>query len=286
MIQNFETMKIDSVLDMDLYLDAFFAASEEKELDMNPDSCKGMLDGFFKELQNNQRMMATDTTGAVLPFEPSQSTIDSVSYLLGADFGKGLTNSFKTDGLDSVLNVKLVVDGFVSALKKDELKLQTEENKPLLDVFFAKLRADKEKEEAAKLEAEFGDVKAAGEEYLAQNRGNSDVVETASGLQYEILVEGHGAKPTFANTVKVHYHGTLVDGTVFDSSVDKGEPATFPVGRVIPGWTEALQLMPVGSKWKLSIPYSIAYGTTPRPGGVIRPFDALIFEVELLEIVK
>jgi FKBP-type peptidyl-prolyl cis-trans isomerase FklB len=131
---------------------------------------------------------------------------------------------------------------------------------------------------------EHGDKKRAGEEFLAKNKGLEEVTTTASGLQYEVITEGKGAIPTFNDKVKVHYHGTFVDGTVFDSSVDRGEPSTFGVGQVIKGWTEALQLMPVGSKWKLYIPYDIAYGAQGR--GSIPPFSMLIFEVELLEIVK
>ncbi|NJK86535.1 MAG: FKBP-type peptidyl-prolyl cis-trans isomerase [Bacteroidales bacterium] len=106
----------------------------------------------------------------------------------------------------------------------------------------------------------------------------------SSGLQYTILQEGNGPRPNASDMVKVHYTGTLIDGTKFDSSIDRGEPATFRVGGVIKGWTEALQLMPVGSKWKLFIPENLAYGANPQPNSPIPPFATLIFEVELLEI--
>ena len=129
---------------------------------------------------------------------------------------------------------------------------------------------------------QFGPNKEAGEQFLAANALREEVTTTESGLQYEILEEGTGPKPTETDRVKVHYHGTLVDGTVFDSSVDRGEPATFGVNGVIAGWTEALQLMPVGSKWKLYIPYELAYGERGNSG--IQPYSALIFEVELLGI--
>jgi FKBP-type peptidyl-prolyl cis-trans isomerase FklB len=119
---------------------------------------------------------------------------------------------------------------------------------------------------------------------MSENGSREGVVTLPSGLQYEILTEGKGAIPTDTDRVKVHYHGTLIDGTVFDSSVERGEPATFGVTQVIAGWTEALQLMPVGSKWKLYIPYDLAYGSSDR--GSIKPFSNLIFEVELIGIEK
>ncbi len=123
---------------------------------------------------------------------------------------------------------------------------------------------------------------AAGEAFLAENGAREGVVTTESGLQYEIIVEGDGAKPTAADTVTTHYHGTFIDGDVFDSSVDRGQPASFPVSGVISGWTEALQLMSVGSKWRLYVPAGLAYGSQPR--GSIPPNSTLIFDVELLEI--
>ena len=124
---------------------------------------------------------------------------------------------------------------------------------------------------------------AEGEKFLADNAKREGVKTTASGLQYEIIKAGEGAKPTANDTVTVHYHGTLINGKVFDSSVDRKEPATFPVGGVIPGWVEALQLMPLGSKWKLFIPAKLAYAERGA-GPEIGPGSALIFEVELLKI--
>ena len=126
--------------------------------------------------------------------------------------------------------------------------------------------------------------KKAGEEFLMINKHKAGVVELPSGLQYEILKKGDGPKPTAADKVKCHYHGTLIDGRVFDSSVQRGEPAVFGVSQVIPGWVEALQLMPVGSKWRLFIPSNLAYGE--HGAGSIEPNSTLVFDVELLEIVK
>lgn len=133
-------------------------------------------------------------------------------------------------------------------------------------------------------EAKFSKNKEEGANFLNTNKEKSGVHVTPSGLQYEVLVEGSGPKPTASDSVTVHYHGTLIDGLVFDSSVKRGEPATFGVNQVISGWTEALQLMNVGSKYKLYIPENLAYGANPHPGGPIEPYSALIFEVELLAI--
>jgi len=126
--------------------------------------------------------------------------------------------------------------------------------------------------------------KAKGEAFLAENKTKEGVVTLPSGLQYKVITEGSGPSPKAADQVQVHYHGTLIDGTVFDSSVERGEPVTFAVNGVIPGWTEALQLMKVGSKWRLFIPSDLAYGANPQPGGKIGPNDVLIFDVELLAI--
>lgn len=126
--------------------------------------------------------------------------------------------------------------------------------------------------------------KTAGAAFLAENAKRSEVKTTPSGLQYEILQEGQGPNPGPTSQVTVHYHGTLIDGTVFDSSVERGVPATFGVNQVIKGWTEALQLMNAGSKFRLSIPEDLAYGANPHPGGAIEPFSALIFDVELISI--
>jgi len=124
-----------------------------------------------------------------------------------------------------------------------------------------------------------------GEAFLAENAKRDGVTVTASGLHFEVLQEGTGEKPVASSTVRTHYHGTLIDGSVFDSSYDRGEPAEFPVNGVIAGWTEALQMMPVGSKWRLTVPYNLAYGERGA-GGSIGPYATLVFDVELLDIVS
>jgi len=134
------------------------------------------------------------------------------------------------------------------------------------------------------LKAQHQESIAAGDAFMAENAKKEGVVTLPSGLQYEVIKAGNGAIPADTDQVKVHYHGTLIDGTVFDSSVERGEPATFGVTQVIPGWTEALKLMPVGSKWRLVIPYDLAYGSADR--GEIKPFSNLIFDVELIGIEK
>jgi FKBP-type peptidyl-prolyl cis-trans isomerase FklB len=133
-------------------------------------------------------------------------------------------------------------------------------------------------------EERFGQFKAEGEAFLKENANREEVSVLPSGLQYEVIEKGDGAKPSGTDQVTVHYHGTLTDGTVFDSSVNRGTPASFGVNQVIKGWTEALQLMPVGAKWKLYIPENLAYGANPHPGGPIKPYMALIFDVELIAI--
>jgi FKBP-type peptidyl-prolyl cis-trans isomerase len=277
LVQSFEQGQIDSLIDMDTYLEALLEGANKKELRLNPDSNEMVIRSFFQDFQMHKMMEMRDTTGNAPAFKPAKTLLDSISYLMGAGAGKGLIESFQKAGLDTLVRVDIYLDALVTSAKKGEIKLEGEANMPMVNEFFT---AIKEKEMTAK----FGANKAAGEEFLAKNKAVEGVVVTQSGLQYEIIKEGKGAQPTFNDQVKVHYTGSLLDGTVFDSSVERGEPAVFGVGQVIKGWTEALQLMTVGSKWKLYIPYDIAYGT--RDMGEIKPYSMLIFEVELLEIVK
>jgi FKBP-type peptidyl-prolyl cis-trans isomerase len=199
---------------------------------------------------------------------------DSVSYALGVLIGESNKQQMKTaPGVDQ-LNKDIVIAAFTKAFMGDSVQIKPEQANQTIQAFFA---------EVSKTEGE-KNLKS-GEEFLASNKSKAGVVTLPSGLQYEIIKEGTGAKPKAEDQVKCHYHGTTIDGKVFDSSVDRGEPAVFPVNRVIPGWTEALQLMSVGSKWKLFIPAALAYGERGA-GQDIKPNSTLIFEVELLEIVK
>jgi FKBP-type peptidyl-prolyl cis-trans isomerase FklB len=172
------------------------------------------------------------------------------------------------------------LSGYLSAVAKPESELLI----PRADAqAYSMATLDKIKKEA--LEKQYGSVKKENLDFLEKNKANDGVITLPSGLQYKIVTEGTGPKPTASDQVKVDYHGTTIDGKVFDSSVERGEPTTFGVGQVIPGWTEGLQLMPVGSKYIFYIPYNLAYGEQGR-GEFISPYATLIFEVELHEIIK
>ena len=173
------------------------------------------------------------------------------------------------------MNYDAVIEGLRDTLYQKECPIKEEE----FQAAFAEIR---KKMEASQKSA-FAAVVAQGEKFLAENKTREGVKETASGLQYMVVKAGDGKQPEATSTVVVHYTGTLLDGTVFDSSVQRGQPATFPVNGVIGGWTEALQLMTVGSSWKLFIPHHLAYGAQGA-GGSIGPYSTLIFDVELLEI--
>lgn len=198
-----------------------------------------------------------------------KSEIDSVSYSLGADIGSKL----KQGGVDE-LNMAAFTDGLLCMLAEDSAKIASEAGMKIINNYFQNLFQKK-------LEKNKKD----GEEFLEANKSKEGVKVTESGIQYIVLTEGNGPIPADTSVVRVNYHGTLIDGTVFDSSVDRGEPAEFPVKGVIKGWQEILQMMPVGSKWKVFIPTDLAYGQNVRRGGKIEPNMALIFEMELLEIV-
>ncbi len=204
------------------------------------------------------------------------SELDSVAYAIGMNIGGSLSQQ----GLQKI-NLNLLNKGIADALNAQKCALEPIAASGVLQKYFGKMQAERQAEDAKASAPN----KLAGETFLAENKKRKEVMTTASGLQYEVLKAGDGPKPTVNDKVKVHYHGTLVNGTVFDSSVDRGTPAEFPVGGVIQGWIEGLQLMPVGSKWKLFIPYNLAYGERGA-GASIKPYSALVFDVELLEILK
>ncbi|MDX8338695.1 FKBP-type peptidyl-prolyl cis-trans isomerase [Draconibacterium sp. IB214405] len=204
-----------------------------------------------------------------------ETSADSVSYAIGVLVGSNNNQQLESLPGSDEINLEALAQAFRLVTVGEDVTITAEEANAIVQNF---IRSASERESQANLEE--------GNKFLEENGKREGVVTTESGLQYEVLTEGTGEKPGATDKVRVHYHGTLIDGTVFDSSIDRGEPIVFGVNQVISGWTEALQLMPVGSKWKLFIPSDIAYGANPRPGGPIGPNAALVFEVELLEIVK
>ena len=193
--------------------------------------------------------------------------MEKVSYSLGVNVAK----SVKSQGLESI-DSDAIAKAFKDVFEGNTLEISEEEANIVLQDYFGKLANEKQK---ANVES--------GQKFLDENAKREGVVTTATGLQYEVLKEGSGDSPKETDNVTVHYHGTLIDGTVFDSSVDRGQPATFPVNGVIQGWVEALQLMNPGAKYKLFIPSNLAYGERGA-GGAIGPNATLVFEVELISI--
>ncbi len=215
----------------------------------------------FLQAQKDKPVMANEAITA------NTFKMDSVSYGLGVL----LASNISQQGFDEI-DVPSLVEAIEDVLNGKETKMEPAQANQIIQKYMADKQA-----------AQFGEVKSEGEAFLVENAKRSEVITTDSGLQYEVLSPGSGLKPTSSNKVTVHYHGTLIDGSVFDSSVQRGTPATFGVTQVIQGWVEGLQLMPLGSKYKFYIPYNLAYGERAA-GDKIKPFSALVFEVELLEI--
>lgn len=216
---------------------------------------------------------------ALLPLsaaEPSSSPLktqqDKVSYVLGMNLGKQLKKN------DVEINYDIYLKGLKDAVAGQNVLLTDQEAQKVMIQFQQELRA----KQSAKSKIEGDQNKKAGEAFLEANKKKKGVVTTPSGLQYKVIVKGTGPIPTTNDTVVTHYRGTLINGTEFDNSYKRGEPATFPVTGVIKGWTEALLMMPVGSKWQLFIPSNLAYGERGRPG--IPPNSTLLFDIELLQI--
>ncbi len=203
-----------------------------------------------------------------------ESNVDSVGYAIGILVGSNNLKQLDAAPDGASINKESMAAAFKAASMGEEAVMTEEQAQAIVQKFF---EGAGEREAQKNLEE--------GNAFLEKNKAREGVTTTESGLQYEVLTAGTGEKPTATDQVRVNYHGTLIDGKVFDSSVDRGEPVVFGVSQVIPGWTEALQLMPVGSKWKIYIPAEIGYGERGA-GGDIGPNAALIFEVELLEIVK
>ena len=201
--------------------------------------------------------------------------MDKLSYALGLGIGQQLSQMGTTN---------LSIEDFGNAIKDviegNELKLSNQEAQTIVQEFFRKQEEKLNAEKAEKGKA----TKAEGEKYLAENAKKEGVVTLPSGLQYKVIKEGNGKKPKATDKVKCHYEGFLIDGKVFDSSIQRGEPAVFPLNQVIAGWTEGLQLMQEGAKYRFFIPYDLAYGANGA-GGAIPPYAALVFDVELIEVL-
>ncbi|MBL4605586.1 MAG: FKBP-type peptidyl-prolyl cis-trans isomerase [Flavobacteriaceae bacterium] len=210
------------------------------------------------------------------------SEIDSVSYAVGLSMSMQLKSNFKN------VNEEILLQAIRNNLDSTNLLIEIKDIQNVIRPYFQKKQQAemKEKQEKAAKEAEakFGDNKKAGEEFLKANKSKNEVITTASGLQYIVLKEGKGESPKAMSKVKVHYHGTTINGEVFDSSVEKKKPYELGVNQFVKGFGEGLQLMKVGAKYKFFIPQELAYGVQQR-GALIKPFTALVFEVELLDIL-
>lgn len=246
------------------------------------DSAKIVVDDsrtYIMEYVQAAQAAEADST-ATLP-----NNTDSVSYVVGTDYGSGISQQMGE--FPGGMNNVAFLEAFVTAFNGDSAKIVVEDARSFIMEYVQTAQAAEAEEQAkAAVEAASTNEEAIkGMKFLEENAKKEGVITTASGLQYKVMTSGSGAKPTPQSTVSVHYHGMLIDGTVFDSSVESGQPASFGVTQVIPGWTEALQLMSVGDKWTVYIPQELAYGATPR-GGTIPPYAALVFEVELLDILN
>jgi len=199
-----------------------------------------------------------------------KSDLDSVSYALGIDIANSLERGYVNE-----LNYNAFIKGIEDVFNEKDLDIADDQSKQIIQKYFKELR-----------DAKIAKNLEEGRSFLEENKKKEGVQVTESGLQYEIIEEGEGISPSRTDTVVVHYRGTLIDGTEFDSSYDKGEPITFPLNGVIPGWSEGLQLMKEGANYKLYIPTELGYGVRVRPGGPIEPNMALIFDVELIEVIK
>mgnify|MGYP005996736033 FL=1 len=216
-----------------------------------------------------------------------KTQLDSVSYAAGMSTGINMTRQLK--GCFEEVNKEIFIQGFLNGIDSLNFLIAEKDIQKVVSTYFQKKQEAKMKEQKEKAikdaEAKFGDIKKAGEEFLAANKNKKGVKTTDSGLQYIVLKEGKGAQVMPTSQVKIHYHGTTIDGKVFDSTVEKKKPYTARANQFIPGFNEGLAMMKEGSKYKFFIPQEIAYGVQQR-GELIKPLSALIFEVEILEIIK
>lgn len=229
-----------------------------------------LLSIFVSALAVQAKPKKAKEEAVVAPKVELTSETDSASYAMGVYMGTQCATMLSAQNY----NVDLFLKAFEAAIAKAPLLMTPDETVAFLNAYEKKV---KERENADRIKL--------GETFLAENAKREGVHTTASGLQYQVVKMGEGPKPVATDVVKVHYEGTLLDGTKFDSSIDRGKPTEFPLNRVIKGWTEGLQYMPVGSKFTFYIPYQLAYGAQGA-GNIIKPYSTLVFEVELLEIIK
>lgn len=258
-------------MNSDEFLKAFITSFKGEEAAVTVEDSRTYIMTYVQAAQAAE----TDTTSE--DFSPANK--DSVSYIVGTDYGSGIAEQMET--FPGGMNNVAFLEAFVTGFNGDSARIKVADARQFIMNYVetaqvADQAAAAEKNAAAAEE---------GVKFLEENAKAEGVTTTASGLQYKVINTGTGAKPTTASQVSVHYHGSLIDGTVFDSSVDRGTPATFGVTQVISGWTEALQLMSVGDKWTLYIPAELAYGANP-PGATIPANAVLLFDVELLEILN
>ena len=239
-------------------------------------------DGTAAATPKKQSTTASKPAGTTAKKTPAPVTLNTqkakASYAIGMNIGKGLKDNLKKDNVD--IDPELLARGLKDALAGNKLLLTDEESQTVLSTLQNDVMAHRKE---AHEEATAKNAKA-GEDFLAANKAKPGVVTLPSGLQYKIITEGTGPKPTANDVVLCNYKGSLIDGTEFDSSYKRGKPASIPVSRVIKGWTEALQLMPVGSTWQLFVPPALGYGEAGTNGGPIGPDETLIFEIQLLQI--
>ncbi len=223
-------------------------------------------------------LLACGSEGNVDTVVSLNNNIDSVSYAVGVNSANGLKQQFSEGNMDAFLK------GFQDVLDSADLMMATEDGQAVIQAYTQKKQMDQMAEKAKQDEMMYGGLKEEGEKFLEANKANEGVQVTPSGLQYMVMKKGSGKQPVATSNVTVHYTGMLTDGTVFESSVQSGSPATFGLNQVIPGWTEGVQLMKEGAKYKFFIPQELGYGANVRPDGPIKPYMALIFEIELIKV--
>ncbi|MEI6864985.1 FKBP-type peptidyl-prolyl cis-trans isomerase [Flavicella sp.] len=263
------------------FIEGYENAADTSNVKIEIKEIDNLLRVFFMKKQQEDVIKAADSSGVVEEIVNSNTTAkllsehDSVSYALGLDMALKLKPSFED------INNSLFVQGY-KELGNEKVLLELEGLEDVLRIFFM---ARQQKQAEEQINKDFGQIKEDGLKFLEENKAKEGVVVTESGLQYIVIKEGNGIHPEATDNVTVHYHGTIPDGTVFDSSVDRGAPSSFGLNQVIKGWTEGLQLMGEGAKFTFYIPQELAYGANPR-GGLIKPFMPLVFEVELIKVNK